>query len=37
MSILLFLYFSISACGNKGDLYMPSKDKDNTKKEQSAA
>lgn len=26
--LLVFLYFSVSACGNKGDLYMPDNDKD---------
>jgi len=25
--IIVALYFSICACGNKGDLYMPDKDK----------
>jgi len=26
--LLIFFYLSVSACGNKGDLYMPDKDQD---------
>lgn len=34
--VLFALTFSISACGNKGDLYMPEKDKEATEVEQSS-